>query len=52
MRIKYLIIIILIFKINNKKFINIKLILKYNKNKIYKLMRIKIFNHKYLNILN
>ena len=29
-----------------------KIILKYIKNKIYKLMRIKIFNHKYLNILN
>ena len=28
-----------------------KIILKYIKNKIYKLMRIKIFNHKYLNIL-
>ena len=40
MRIKYLIII------------KYKIILKYIKNKIYKLMRIKIFNHKYLNILN
>ena len=40
MRIKYLIII------------KYKIILKYIKNKIYKLMRIKIFNHTYLNILN